>query len=206
MEMTRRSASLTLATTCLVIAGATGLVWTAHQRPTGRSIGAGTAASSTKAALGVSTVAASARLITVTDGSAVALGSTGAELVVSSTSVCIRPANGVDASAAAVIPTGCFNVNDKNLSMAANHFASASYGDGTSAVVYGIAGPSAVTVEAWNGAGSTTGTVIVPIGANWVAFYAVLPFEPFVADAEHPVPPKDNVQVFDAQGQALNAA
>lgn len=65
------------------------------------------------------------------------------------------------------------------------------------------AGPQAASVKAWNGAGSAAGTVLTPSGGGWVAFYAVLPFEPFVADPAHPAPPKDDVQVFDAQGQAL---
>lgn len=132
------------------------------------------------------------------------MGTSGAELVLTATTACIRPAKTTPPSVAKDIPEGCFSVDDKNLDLASNKFTATSYGSGDLAVVYGIAGPEAVSVKAWNGAGSAEGSIVSTGTGDWVAFYAVLPFEQFVSDAEHPVPPRDNVEVYDADGRVLS--
>lgn len=136
-------------------------------------------------------------------GEAVPIGTSGAELVLTATTACIRPAKATPPIVAKDIPEGCFSVDDKNLDLAANRFTATSYGSGEWAVVYGIAGPEAVSLKAWNRAGSADGSIVSTGAGDWVAFYAVLPFEEFVADAEHPVPPRDNVEVYDSAGRVL---
>lgn len=201
MELSNRSKSLGLLTTTVLVIALIGFVALSGGRVTSPSESA-SATGAITASTAVMTRAATG-IATVPDGGTVPIGNSGAELVLTTSSACIRPAQGQGASVASDIPTACFGVNDPNLALALNRYSAASYGSGKIAVVYGIAGPEAASVKAWNGAGSAAGTIVAPAAGGWVAFYAILPFESFVADAQHAVPPRDNVEVLDSQGRVM---
>jgi hypothetical protein len=125
-------------------------------------------------------------LVTGRVGQAVDVGSTGLRLRLSAKGYCEESAPGAN------VPLGpCRTANDPN------GMGDSSGGWGHVEVVTGITMKEAVSVTVVRTDGHTyTGTLVQVPGANWMAYYVVMPWSPgSVVDAAHPTPSNDIVNV-----------